>query len=157
MTLVTKKIEQFIAGHPFFEGLAPNHIEDIAEEARVLNFKPGEFLMREDEPGTCFFLVLYGKIAVEVFTPDRGPIIVSTLSEGDILGYCWLVPPYQCRFDVRAVELSRALCIDGTRLRAVCEENHQIGFLLLKRTSQLMSNLLEATRVQLLDVYGDHA
>ena len=151
-----EQIERILAQHPFFEGLTPQMIESIAEESRRATYNPGEFLMREDEPGHCFYLILSGKVAVEVFTPERGPIVVSTLGEGEILGYCWIVPPFQCRFDVRAVELTRAICVDGNRLRQICDEDHQVGFMLLKRTSQIMSRLLDATRIQVLDVYGDN-
>ena len=155
MTL--EQIERILSEHPFFKGLKPQHIAEVAKGSTRINFNPGEFLMREDEPGSCFFLILHGKVAVEVFTPERGPIIVSTLGENEILGYCWIVPPYQCRFDVRAVELTRTVCVQGTRLRQICDEDHQVGYELLKRTSQMMSKLIEATRVQMLDVYGDHS
>ena len=150
------EIREILSNHLFFKGLSHDQLTTIAEHSRRLNFATGDFLMREDEPGNCFFMILYGQVAVEVFSPERGPIIVSTLGEGDILGYCWLIPPYQCRFDVRAVELTRTICVDGVQLRVICEENHEIGYELLKRTSQMMSKLLEATRVQVLDVYGEH-
>jgi CRP/FNR family cyclic AMP-dependent transcriptional regulator len=151
-----EEIREILSNHSFFKDLTPDQLTSIAEHSRRLNFSTGDFLMREDEPGNCFFMILYGQVAVEVFSPERGPIIVSTLGEGDILGYCWLIPPYQCRFDVRATELTRTICVDGVELRKICEENHEIGYELLKRTSQMMSKLLEATRVQVLDVYGDH-
>jgi CRP/FNR family transcriptional regulator, cyclic AMP receptor protein len=153
---MTEQIETILAAHPFFKGLSTDHIKTIAEGSRRVSYNVGEFLMREDEPGACFFLILHGKVALEVYTPERGPVIVSTLVENDVLGYCWLIPPYQCRFDLRAVELTRAICVDGNRLRKICDENHQIGYELLKRTTQMMSGLIEATRVQLLDVYGNH-
>ena len=151
------QIINILAEHKFFSGLEPQQIEAIAEHSTRINYNLGDFLMREDDPGTCFFLILFGKVAVEVCTPDRDPIIVSTLGENEVLGYCWLIPPYQCRFDIRAIELTRTICVDGSRLREICEGNHQMGYELLKRTSQMMSKLIEATRMQLLDIYGDHS
>ncbi len=150
-----EKIERIISEHPFFKGLNPDHIKEVSLSARELAFNPGEFLMREDEPGNCFYLILHGKVALEVFTPERGSIIITTVGENQILGYCWLIPPYQCRFDVRAVELTRAICIEGQGLREFCDSNHEIGYELLKRTTATMSALLEATRIQMLDIYGD--
>ena len=151
-----EEIKEILSSHSFFKGLGEEQLTTITEHSRRLNFATGDFLMREDEPGNCFFMILYGKVAVEVLSPERGPIIVSTLGENDIMGYCWLVRPYQCRFDVRAVELTRTICVDGAHLRKICEENHEIGYKLLQRTNQMMSELLEATRLQVLDVYGDH-
>ena len=152
-----EKIERIISEHPFFAGLEPDHIKTIAEDATFITYNPGEFLMREDEPGNCFFLIVHGNVALEVFTPERGPIIVKTISENEILGYCWLIPPYQCRFDIRAIDLTRAICIEGQSLREFCDNHHEVGYELLKRTTQIMANLLEATRMQLLDIYGDRS
>jgi hypothetical protein len=48
----------------------------------------------------------------------------------------------------------RAIALDGKCLRTKCEQNHDLGYELLKRFSQIMSRRLDATRLQLLDVYG---
>lgn len=152
-----EKIERIIAEHPFFAGLKPEQIKTIAKNSISVTFNPGEFLMREDEPGNCFYLINQGRVALEVFTPERGPIILQTIGENEILGLFWLIPPYQCRFDVKAMELTRAICIDGQGLRDFCNSNPEAGFEILKRTTQILANSLEATRVQLLDIYGDHS
>ena len=44
--------------------------------------------------------------------------------------------------------------LDGKCLREKCEQNHDLGYELLKRFSQIIDSRLEATRFQLLDVYG---
>ncbi len=64
------------------------------------------------------------------------------------------MPPYQWKFHARAVEDTRALALDGKCLREKCEQNHDLGYELLKRFCQIVERRLEATRLQLLDVYG---
>ena len=59
-------------------------------------------------------------------------------------------------FSARAVELTRAIALDGKCLRAKCEENHDLGYELLKRFARILERHLEATRLQLLDVYSVH-
>jgi CRP-like cAMP-binding protein len=95
-------------------------------------------------------------VALEIVAPQRGPIIVETLGEGDILGWSWLIPPYNWHFDARAVELTRAIALDGKCLRTKCEADHDLGYELLKRFTNIMEQRLEATRLQLLDIYGDN-
>jgi hypothetical protein len=56
----------------------------------------------------------------------------------------------------RAVELTRAIALDGKCLREKCEKDHDLGYELLKRFSNIIEQRLEATRLQLLDVYGNH-
>jgi CRP/FNR family cyclic AMP-dependent transcriptional regulator len=47
-----------------------------------------------------------------------------------------------------------AIALDGKCLRTKCEENHDLGYELLKRFSLIMNRRLDATRMQLLDVYA---
>jgi CRP-like cAMP-binding protein len=58
--------------------------------------------------------------------------------------------------DARAVEPTRAIALDGKCLRTKCEENHDLGYELLKRFVHIVEKRLEATRMQLLDVYAPH-
>ncbi|MGO9435171.1 MAG: hypothetical protein ACLP00_12890, partial [Terracidiphilus sp.] len=66
----------------------------------------------------------------------------------------WLLPPFQWKFQARAVEDTRSIALDGKCLRTKCEENHDLGYEVLKRFAQIMEQRLEATRLQLLDVYA---
>ncbi len=91
---------------------------------------------------------------MEIFAPQRKPIMLATLAEGEILGWSWLLPPYQWRLHAHALETVRAIALDGKCLRTKCEQNHDLGYEILKRFAQIMEQRLEATRLQLLDVYA---
>lgn len=150
-------LEQILAESPFLQGLETHHLELITGCASNVRFDGGQYLFHEGEEAEKFFLIRHGRIALEVFTPDRGPITIQTLEPGDILGWSWLVPPYQWRFDAKAIELVRAIALDGKCLRTKCETDHDLGYDLLKRFAHVIEQRLEATRLQLLDVYGTHA
>jgi CRP-like cAMP-binding protein len=79
---------------------------------------------------------------------------VETLEEGDVVGWSWIVPPYVWSFHAHALQDTRAIALDGKCLRSKCEQNHDLGYEVLKRFSQLMARRLSATRFQLLDVYA---
>ncbi len=87
---------------------------------------------------------------------SRPPITIATLEKDDVLGWSWVVEPYYWHLDARAVEPTRAIALDGKCLRTKCEENHDLGYELLKRFVHLVEKRLEATRLQLLDVYAPH-
>jgi CRP-like cAMP-binding protein len=98
-------------------------------------------------------LIRHGKVALEVHAPKRGPITIQTLSEGEVLGWSWLVRPYHWHFDARAVEVTRAIALDGECLRQKSENDCCLGYELLKRFSQLMVERLQAARFQLVNIY----
>jgi hypothetical protein len=44
--------------------------------------------------------------------------------------------------------------LDGKCLREKCEEDHDFGYEIMKRFILIVVERLEATRLQLLDIYG---
>ena len=112
--------------------------------------------MREGEEANQFYMIRQGRVAVEIGDTERGPIIVQTVEEGEVLGWSWLIPPFRWRFDARAIELTRAIAMDGKCLRTKSEEDCDLGYELLKRFSLIVAERLDATRLQLLDVYRAH-
>jgi len=147
-------IEPIIREHPFFQGFRPDHIKLIVGCGSNIRFNPGDFLFREGAEINQFFVLRQGKVSVQIYVPGRGPVVIQTLGEGEVLGWSWLIAPYQGRFDAQAVELTRAIAFDGKCLRGKCEEDHDFGYELLRRFSEIMVRRLEATRVQLVDIYA---
>jgi CRP/FNR family cyclic AMP-dependent transcriptional regulator len=147
-------LEPILAEHPFIKGLEPHHVQLIVGCASNMRFDAGQFMFREGEEANQFYIIRKGKVALEIFSPEKGPIIIDTLGDGEVLGWSWLIPPYHWRFDARAVELTRAIALDGKCLRNKCEEDHDLAYELLKRFAHLMEERLEATRLQLMDIYG---
>jgi len=128
----------------------------IAGCATNVRFKAEEFLYREGDEANNFFVLREGKVAIEAFSPKRGAITIQTLTAGDVLGWSWLFPPYHTHFGARAIEPTRVLCLDGKCLRNKCEEDHDLGYELMKRFSEVMIQRLQATRLQLLNIYGEN-
>jgi CRP/FNR family cyclic AMP-dependent transcriptional regulator len=150
-------LERLLSEHPFFKDLDPRYIQLIAGCAREVTFKAGEFIFREGDPSSHFWLIRSGKISLEVFAPGRGPIMIETLGDGDVMGWSWAVPPYRKQYDARALELTRALEFDAMCIRGKCDEEPKLGYELFKRFSQIIGQRLQATRLRLLDLYGSHS
>ncbi len=151
-------LEPILAEHPFFQGLAPEHLELLVGCASNVRFDAGEFLFRDGRGGESVLpRPRRARWRSRSSRPGRPPVVVQTLGAGEILGWSWLVPPYRWMFDARAVEPTRAIALDGKCLRGKCEDDHDLGYELLKRFAHIIEERLQAARLQLLDVYGAHA
>ncbi len=150
-----ENLENIVSEHPFLKGLDPQYIELVSGCASNVRFEAGQYLFREDEEANWFYIIRQGKVAVEAYAAERGSLIIDTVEEGDVLGWSWLIPPYNWHFDARAVELTRAIALDGKCLRNKCEHDHNLGYELLKRFAHIIEQRLEATRIRLLDLYGN--
>jgi len=147
-------LETVLAAHAFFKGLGRADLELIAGCGSNARYGAGEYLFREGDPADHFYLIRHGRVALEISSPGRGPIIITTLGEDDVVGWSWLVPPYQTSCDGRAIDLLRVTAFDGACIRKKCETDPRLGYELLKRFAQVIGERLRATRLQLLDVYG---
>lgn len=147
-------LERILAQHPFFNELDPDHLKLVTGCASNVRFEQDQYIFRVGEEANQFYLIREGRLALQLFSPDRGRITVETLSTGDILGWSWLIPPYYYVFDAMVLEVTRAIALDGKCLRRKCEEDRNLGYELLKRFSSLLEHRLETTRLQLLDLYG---
>lgn len=149
-------IDNLLLAHPFFAGIPAEFGRILAGCARNHRFDAGAYLFREGEPANEFFLIRHGRVALEIASPGRTPIVFATLGEDEIVGASWLTPPYLWMFDARAVELTRAIGVDAACLRAKCEADHHLGYEMMKRFLPILLKRLQATRMQILDVYGAH-
>lgn len=147
-----QSLEQIIKQHSFFKSLEQKYIDFIVGCTTNAFFKPEEVILKEDESADKFYLIRSGKVAIYIGKPRE--ITVQTIGEGEILGWSWLVPPYRYRFSAKATENTRALSLDGKCLREKCEKNPDLGYELLKRIVSVLTDRLEATRLQLLDIYN---
>lgn len=145
-------LKPFLKEHSFFKNLQSEYLDFIVGCASNVRFKPDEIIHKEGEPADKFYLIRSGMVAIYIEQPQS--ITIQTIHEGDILGWSWLIPPYRYRFSARAVEDTRAIALDGKCLREKCEKNHDLGYELLIRIVNVLTQRLEATRVQLLDIYN---
>jgi CRP-like cAMP-binding protein len=150
-----RTIDELIAQAPVFAGLEPAQLQLIAGCARNRHVDAGTMLMREGDPADQFYLIRRGTVVLEVAAPGRGNLLIETLQSGEAVGLSWLFEPYRAQLDVRATRSCELIAFDGTCLRAKVEADHELGYQLMRRFAATLVHRLQATRLQLLDVYGD--
>ena len=143
-------LERIVREHSFFAGMRPEYTDLITGCAKNVRFEPGEYLFREGETADQLYLLRAGSVALEVDTDD-GPVTLQTVGESEIVGASWLVPPYRRGLSARAMELTRAIALDAACLRGKCEEDHDLGYEMMKRFMPILIQRLRAARLQILD------
>lgn len=149
-----KTLDHVLAEHPFFQGLAPEYLQLMRGCATNASYDTDAHIFREGEPAAHFYVVRRGRVAVEIAAAQLGIITIETFDAGEVLGWSWLFAPYRWHFSARAVEPTGVTMLDGTCLREKCESDHDFGYELMKRVVGIMVEHLQATRMQLLDVYN---
>ena len=143
-----------ISAHPFFRGLDKSYVSFLAGCATNVHYARGEYIFREGEAADRFLIVRYGLVSLRTNIPGRGDVTIQTVGEDDVLGWSWLFAPYRWNFSAYCLEETRAVSFDGVCLRTKCSEDHDLGYEMMARFAAIMTQRLQATRLQLLDVYG---
>ncbi|OIO38199.1 MAG: hypothetical protein AUJ72_02875 [Candidatus Omnitrophica bacterium CG1_02_46_14] len=148
-----ENFENIIAGHKFLEGLDKNFLKKIVRCATAVEFGAGKHIFRQGDTAENFYLLIKGRVAVGLDSPEKGTLLVETLSAGEVLGWSWLVPPHKWRFNATATSATYAIVINGEKLRLLCEDDHELGFEITKRFLNVIATRLEMANLQLLDLY----
>ncbi|MCA1909083.1 MAG: cyclic nucleotide-binding domain-containing protein [Magnetospirillum sp.] len=140
--------------HPFFKGIDLALRDLLVGCAANERFEAGTMLFRQGDAADKFYLIRAGTVAIEIDQPGQPPIVVETLTEGEVVGWAWIVEPYRATFDARAVTLVRALSFDAKCLRRKMEADPVLGYDVLRRFVPVMAHRLSAARLQMLDLYA---
>lgn len=147
-------LERIIREHPFFAGLDEPVVSLVCGCAKNVRFEAKQYLFHQGDSADDFYLLRHGRVALEIAAPGRGALRFQTIEPGDVVGASWLIPPYRWQYDAQALELTRAIAIDASCLRGKCESDHDLGYEMMKRVVQILVERLQATQLQVLDVYG---
>ena len=150
----TEPIATRVALHPFLAGMNRPQLALLTDCAMATNFKKKQTIFREGEMANRFYLVGTGKVVLESSEGLGNPVIIDTISSGDLLGWSWMFPPYTWQFTARTLEPTTAIFFYGTILREYCEKDHSLGYELLKRMSAVMVKRLQAARRNMLALHA---
>lgn len=149
-----ERLERIVREHRFFAGVDEGFSTAVSGCAKNVRFEAGQYLCREGAPADYVYLIRHGRVGLEVGVPGRAPVMFQTIGEGEIVGVSWLVAPYRWSYDAKALELVRAIAIDARCLREKCDQDHDLGYDLMQRFVPVLVARLQATRLQILDIYG---
>jgi CRP/FNR family transcriptional regulator, cyclic AMP receptor protein len=142
--------------HPFVDEFQPEHIEKLSALARAVSFGGDELIFREGDDTHDFYLIVAGRVALEMQEPDH-VLRVQSLGAGDELGWSSVLMGRGKYFQARALEPVEALALDGTALLEACRQDPAFGFAFMYRMLGVVSERLQATRLQLHDMHSPKA
>jgi CRP-like cAMP-binding protein len=148
-------MKRMLAEHGFLAGISARTVALLAKGARLENFGAGELLLREGEVADTVYLITEGRVAIEIHSPARGPLVIDTIEPGHIVGLSWVAPPFRWQFDARALTHVEAVALDAARLSEALALHPEAEAEIHRRLSTVLLSRLQATRIRLLDLYAN--
>ena len=140
----------------FLQDMAPDHLEQIANIAQIRDFDEYDVVFREGQPAKHMYLVMFGNVSLEICSPGAGCKQILTVGPGELLGWSSLLEQSCYTARARTPQGARLVEIDVAHLLELCGRDPKFGYELMRRTAVALAKRLSATRMQLLNVYGEH-
>jgi CRP-like cAMP-binding protein len=140
---------------PWFQELEKTLFDKLAEICELASFEAGQYLFREGDKEDFLYIVLEGRVALEIHVPGKGKMRIYTAEPMDIVGWSSITPVVRQRTAAaRAVLPSRLVRIRADQLYRLCDEDHDLGYLIMRRLANVIASRLLTTRLQLLDMFA---
>jgi CRP-like cAMP-binding protein len=134
--------------------LSPETQQRLARLGDIQDFDADEVILHEGDETKGLGILVSGRLALRTLVPERGPVTILSVEPGDIFGWSAVLSDAQAQSTVVATEASRALVIEGPKLRAALKEDHALAASLYPRVLKAVARRLRATRLQLLDLFA---
>ena len=152
--MASNPLVETLEGLRFLNNVSSEHVARLADVAKLRDFKTGAVVFREGDEATSVYLVVAGKVSLEICAPSVGCKRILTTGPGEVLAWSALLDDARLTATARTMDECQLVEFDATRLLALFDENPQLGYDFTRRTMHAITKRLSATRMQLLDVYG---
>ncbi len=145
---------KMLAETRFAEGIPSDHLQCLSRVSRLLRVPAGARLFREGDVEDEVFVITAGHIRLSMNVPGRGDVAFLTTGPGELVGWSGLVADGRMTATATAVEDTTLIAMSGEKLRDLCSREQVLGYVLMQRVAQVLSQRLLSTRLQLLDLFA---
>lgn len=145
-------LTQTLHSIPWFIELDDEQVEKLANIGMLRQLKTGEALYCEGVKQDYVYVLLEGEITLDLYVPSYGHIHVYTAQPLDVIGWDPFAPVIRQRLsDAIALKPSLLVAFPGEAFRQVCEEDHELGFVIYRRLTNVVASRLLNVRLAMTD------
>lgn len=145
---------ELLRRYPFFGRLDDSQLKAIAMITDDRAFEKGDTFFKEGDPADSVFMLINGEVELFFSAGDeneayRKELLVDEINVGEPFGISALMEPYLFTSTARASQPCRVLQIQGAGLRALCEIDQRMAYVLMQQIAKAYVERLRYTRIQL--------
>jgi CRP-like cAMP-binding protein len=131
-------------------GLDVAFYKDLALESKEITLTQGEELFKEGDKAGYIYMVLSGKVELQMNLNEKGDRRIDTLTlvDGQLIGWSGLVPPYVYTLNAVARTDARLAQLDARALQDLMAHNPEVGYAVTRNLTVVLAERLTNLRVQ---------
>ncbi len=130
------KVAEVFARVPLFSGFSESERSVVVEAVTLKTFRRGDRIVSQGETGDVFFVILRGRVAVSVSSPEGREVVLSSLGEAEHFGEMALLEDAPRSASVTAAERTEVAILTRAAFLSLLRRNFVLTRSLLQSLSQ---------------------
>src|SRR5262252_3826877 len=135
---------QFLKTVPFFDRLSKRQLKNVSDIMFERTYEVDESIFEEGQPGAALFLILQGKIAIEISRETRTTRL-AVLETGAFFGEMALLDETPRSANARALERTRTLALYRNDLNGLVHRDAQTACQIYRSLAGMIGDRLRST------------
>src|SRR5215469_10003868 len=135
---------QFLKTVPFFDRLSKRQLKTVSDIMFERTYDTGESIFEEGQPGAAMFLILNGKVAIEICR-ETSTTRLAVLEKGAFFGELALLDDTPRSADARALERTRTLALYRNDLNGMIQRDAQTACQIYRSLAGMIGDRLRST------------
>lgn len=150
------EVEEALHSIPWLDQLDQFSLDRLQTISRIIQLDGDKILFNEGDKEDYLYILLVGRIALEMDVPRRGKTLIFTAEPFDIIGWSSATPIIRQRTAAaRTLTPAHLLAFDSSKLRQLCDEDNKIGYVIMRRLANIIATRLLVTRLQLVELLSN--
>ena len=165
--------KNILQGFKFFSELTPEALDKLASKSAQLKFDSDDIVFRFDEPAEYFYGLIEGEVELTLVFTDKvlkteieyeqavharmvdqeRQIVVDTVYPAQVFGWASIIGRGKRTVTARCTEPSRAFAIPAAEMMAMFDDDHTMGYLLMRRMADIISKRLKNRTEKLIETW----
>jgi CRP-like cAMP-binding protein len=134
---------QIITRVAIFRGLKPETVGHVIAPSTVVMLRPHEWLFRQGDPATAFFIVIDGWVKLYRITPSGDETVIHILTKGESFAEAVAFTGNRFPATAEAVTAARVARVPADHIVRCIRESPDIALAMIASTSQHLHHLVQ--------------
>lgn len=141
---------------PSFNKLSAKEMRQLIDAFHHRQYKNGEFVFHQDDPGIGLYFILEGNIGIELTTPKENTILLAQLKRGDFFGEVAMVEGETRTASAIAKSPSKLAVIFKPDFEEFLQRNQKSGIDIILGITKIVINRLRSIDSAYIRLYDDY-
>ncbi len=135
---------QFLKTMPFFDELSNRQLKSVSDMMFERTYETDETIFEEGQPGAALFLILDGKVAIEIYR-ETNTTRLAVLEGGAFFGEMALLDETPRSANARALERTRTLALYRNDLNGLVQRDAKTACQIYRSLAGMIGDRLRST------------